>query len=339
MTAQHWDIYFSLFMFTADLQPNNPDYSQIIIRHLKALKDLGYAGFDMPIAPIPSSKPWPNHSAEVASYQRLKDAFDKASLQDLKFTTNVAAWPTFDPSSNYLEQRQVGLDYLKSRVDITAALGGEILGGPILVPYGGFPTTDFGDPIWSDNLQAWLEIHYANARTTLAELADYAESKQVKLAIEPVDHWEQPGPNMVSEVRHFLSQIENKQLGACVDSAHVVLGSNGPQVFREDIAYLHAQQRLHYVQISAPDRGAVHDSWIPWDIFLPAILPAYKGPLLIEVFNAIPAFANRLRLTRAKFYTTEDEPTPYSLLSAYDVAELGIQKVRAEIDKYNKSQL
>lgn len=334
MSTQEWDIYFSFFMFTANLQPDDSDYRQTIIRHIKALKKMGYTGFDMPIAPGPTLQPRPNHAAEVESYKRLKGAIDEAGLEDVKFTTNVAAWPTFDPSSNYQEQRQVGLDYLKSRVDITVALGGEILGGPIIIPYGGYPTTDFGNPIWSDDLQEWLQIHYHNAKPTLEELADYAESRKVKLAIEPVDHWEQPGPNMVREVRKFLESSKNKHIGACVDIAHVVLGSDGPQEFREDVRYFYEQQRLHYVQISAPDRGAVHDSWIPWDIFLPAILPAYRGPLLIEVFNAIPAFVNRLRQTRPKFWIPGEDQPKNGVLSAYDIAEKAIDTVKTEIGKH-----
>ena len=35
-----------------------------------------------------------------------------------------------------------------------------------------------------------------------------------------------------------------------------------------NVARAAQQDRLYYVHISAPDRGAVHDSWIPWETVL-----------------------------------------------------------------------
>jgi len=79
------------------------------------------------------------------------------------------------------------------------------------------------------------------------------------------------------------------------------------------------------VQVSAPDRGAVRDSWIPWELFLGTILPVYSGPLLIEVFNAIPAFLQALHLTRRKFWIPgEDEPVA-GWPDAYTVAGEAIE--------------
>src|SRR6202042_1598040 len=106
---------------------------------------------------------------DVRSYAKLREAVDKAGLQDVGFTTNVATTRTFDPTSAFAEQRQLGLKYLKSRVDITAALRGTIMAGPILFPYNVFPVTDLGEPLWSDTLQDWLEPRYRYRRRVLEE--------------------------------------------------------------------------------------------------------------------------------------------------------------------------
>ena len=50
------DVYFSFFMFTTDLQPDNPEYTKVIIRHIRELRNLGYKGFDMPILPTDSTR-------------------------------------------------------------------------------------------------------------------------------------------------------------------------------------------------------------------------------------------------------------------------------------------
>jgi len=323
------DVYLSLFMFTVNLRPDSDEYTKVIVRHMKELRKLGYAGFDMPIFPTGAGR----FPQDVRSYAKLREAIDTAGLEDVGFTTNVATTRTFDPTSAFAEQRQLGLEYLKSRVDITAALRGTIMAGPVLFPYNVFPVTDLGEPLWSDALQDWLEPRYRYARPVLEELGEYAESKNVRVAIEPVDHWETPAPNMLSDVLGFLGEVKSRHVGVCVDSAHLVLGSIGPEAYRRDVEEIARQDRLHYVQVSAPDRGQVRDSWIPWPKFLEPLLPRYDGPLLIEVFNAIPAFLNSLRLTRRKFWVP-GEDKPVSLVpNAYEVARDAIDTLRQELSE------
>jgi sugar phosphate isomerase/epimerase len=310
------DVYLSFFMFTVDLQPGNPVALQSTIQHIRELTSHGYKGFDLPIFPTPTL----DHAREVAAYRELKRQLDDAGLGDVGFTTNVAATRTFDPTSLYAEQRQAALDYLKSRVDITAVLGGSIMAGPIIFPYNVFPTTDLAEPIWSDALQDWLAARYKLAQPIFEQLGEYADSRGVRLAIEPVDHWETSAPNMVGDVIAFLEGVDNTQVGVCVDSAHVVLGSSGPAAFAEQVRGLAKTGRIHYAQLSAPDRGAVKDSWIPWQTFLGEILPSYSGPLLIEVFNAIPPFLTSLRLTRRKFWIPGVDPPVQGVPDAYTIA-------------------
>ena len=325
-TLEH-DLYFSFFMFTADMRPLDSAYRQLTIQHLKELRGLGYAGFDLPIAPPVDG----DLTSEVASYAALKQAFDAAGLDDVAFTTNVAATRTFDPSSPYAEQRQGALSYLKSRVEITAALGGRIMAGPLIFPYNVFPTRDTGEPIWSDALHEWAGPRYRYAQPILSELAEYAERKDVLLAVEPVDHWETPAPNTVADVMDFLEGIPSRQLGVCVDSAHVVLSGGGPADFAEQARRASEAGRVHSVHISPPDRGAVAGSWIPWRSFLEPLLDGYRGPLLIESFNAVPVFLNPLHLTRRKFWIPGEDPPERGRPSAYDVAGKAIVAVRQQL--------
>jgi sugar phosphate isomerase/epimerase len=321
------EIYFSFFMFTADLKPNDESYTNVLIGHLRHLQEIGYKGYDVHIA---SGPPGLSHEEEVKSYERLKRAFDKAGLRDAKFTTNVGTTRTFDPTSPFKEQRERAQAYLKSRVDITRVLGGNgsIMAGPFLYPYGVFPLTDNNEPLWSDALQDWLAQRYPPARVALQELGEYAEKKGIKLAIEPVKSWETPGPNHVSDTLDFLEGVTSKQVGVAVDTAQVVMESQGPEVFRRNIERAHRAGRLHYVHISAPDRGAVHDSWIPWNIVLPEIRPVYSGPLLIEVFNAVPPFDSSMRMSRRRFWRP-GEDAPQDRPDAYAIAT----KAFAELER------
>jgi sugar phosphate isomerase/epimerase len=325
-------INLSFFMFTANLQPTDPAYAQVLIKHLTAMTEVGYRGFDLPIAAQPTF----DHRAEVDSYRRLKDAFVEAGFERTRFTTNVGTTCTFDPTSPYAEQRAIALAYLKSRVEITHVLGGQsIMAGPFLFPYGVFATTDANEPLWSDALQDWLKPRYRYAAEVFDKLGDFAEGLGVKLGIEPVDHWETPAPNTVSDVLDFLKKVRPSQTGVTIDSAHVVLGSTGPEVFRENVTDAVAQHRLHYVHISPPDRGALKDSWIPWQTFLPPILPVYDGPLLVEVFNAIPPFVNLMRLSRRKFWIPGEDAPVSGTPSAYVVAREGLEIVREQIKRFD----
>jgi sugar phosphate isomerase/epimerase len=329
MSTTEREVFFSFFMFTADLRPADADYTQVLIGHLKALTAMGYDGFDVHIAAQPDSV---DHEVEVADYVQLRKAFDRAGLAAAKFTTNVGTTRTFDPTSPYEEQRAEALAYLKSRVDITRVLGGDsIMSGPFLYPYGVFPVTDTGDGIWSDALQDWMVPRYEAARGVFEELAAYAAGQGVKLAVEPVKSWETPPPNMVSEVLDFLDGLANPNCGVTVDTAQVVMESQGPSVFRQNVARAARGNRLLYVHISAPDRGAVHDSWIPWDLVLDEIDAVYRGPYLVEVFNAVPPFDSSMRMARRRFWRPgEDERTP-GVDSAYDVARAGLEEVRTRI--------
>ncbi|WP_392530914.1 sugar phosphate isomerase/epimerase family protein [Nostoc sp. C117] len=323
------DIYLSFFMFTTDVKPSDLEYRKVVIKHMKELNALGYNGFELPIVPNGGAK---SYSQEIDEYSKLRDFMDGEGLEDVQIATNVGTTRTFDPSSPDAEQRQKALEYLKSRVDITAALGGEIMMGPLVIPYGIFPLTDDNNPIWSDQLQDYLQTRYTNAQPILNQLGEYAEPKNVKLAIEPITHWETPGINKLSQLIKFLEGVSSKQVGVVIDSSHEILDGDGPEVFAEQVQQLADEERLHYVQVSPPDRGAVHTSWIPWQSFLEPILAVYDGPIAVEIFNAIPAFLNSLRLTRRKFWIPgEDTANQYP--SAYDIAQKAIDITQRELDK------
>lgn len=325
------DIYLSFFMFTTNLQPDNQKYRKTVVTHIKNLQTFGYSGFEFPIAPPIAPGNPPDYAQDLENYTDLRCYLDSEGLADVKIATNVGSTRTFDGSSPYPEQRQEALEYLKSRVDITAALGGEIMMGPIVIPYGVFPTTDFNNPIWSDELQEHLTVRYANAQHILNELGQYAEEKSVKLAIEPITHWETPGPNKLSQLIEFLEGVASKQVGVVIDSAHETLDGDGPEILKTQVENLAQQGRLHYIQVSPPDRGALHTSWLPWQSFLEPILKVYDGPIAVEIFNAIPAFINSLRLTRRKFWIPGEDPeNPYP--SAYDIANEAIKATRRELN-------
>jgi D-psicose/D-tagatose/L-ribulose 3-epimerase len=333
-TTTRPEVFFSFFMFTHDLQPNNPAYTELIARHIRELSSYGYDGFDLPIAPTSA-----DHRAEIQSYVDLKHRLDDLGLGDIRITTNVATTRRFDPTSVDPEQRARALSYLRSRVDITAALGGSLMAGPVIFPYNVYPLTDDGHALWSDALQDWVKPGYERAQGILAELGAYADQHGVSIGIEPVDHWEQAAPNLVGDVADFLEGFPATNVGVCIDSSHVVLGSEGPEAFGRQVERAAAEKRINSIHLSAPDRGQLADSWVPWRAFLDPILPVYDGPFLVEVFNAVPAFLNSFRLTRRKFWVPGQDMPVRGVPDAYTVAAEAISTVRDELAQFTTASL
>src|SRR5436305_1453749 len=87
-----------------------------------------------------------------------------------------------------------------------------------------------------DHLKALIDMGYSAARSVFEDLLEYAAAQEVKLAIEPVKSWETPPPNMVSEILDFLDGLEHPQGGVTIDTAQVVMESQGPLVFKDNVA-------------------------------------------------------------------------------------------------------
>jgi len=324
-------IYFSFFMFDSNTRLYDARLRCSYLAHAKVLSSYGYAGFELHIGrTAETAVAYPSYAAEIEAYASFRRQLDDAGLDGVVLATNVGATPELDPSSPRHEVRRAAADFLRSRVDITAALRGDIMMGPLVIPYGAFVhSAPNGDGVWSDALQDELARRYANAATVLQEVGEYAQAKGVKLPIEPITHWETPGPNKLSQLMEFLQSVPCTAVGAIVDSAHETLDGDGPEVFAGQVAELARQGRLHYAQASPPDRGGLASSWLPWGPLFRPLLAHYRGPVAIEIFNAVPDFASGLRLSRRKYWIPGiDAERPYP--SAYDIAKSSLQRLRQE---------
>jgi len=327
-------VYFSFFMFDSNCRVYDAAARALYIRHMQELVGYGYAGFELHPGRSPECEvACPTYADEVAAYRAFREQMDQAGLKDIRLATNVGVGPGQDPGSDDPAVRAVALEFLRSRVDITAALRGEIMMGPVVIPYGAFfHAAPYGDAVWSDALQDALEQRYANAAPVLDELGDYAAERGVKVAIEPITHWETPGPNTLAQLIAFLHKVPSKRIGAIIDSAHETMDGAGPEVLAAQVRELAAAGRLHYVQASPPDRGTLAASWLPWQDFFGPVLQHYQGPVAIEIFNAVPDFAAGLRLSRRKYWIPGvDQPGRYP--SAYQVARDSIDKLKSELAK------
>ncbi len=331
-------IYFSFFMFDSSTRLYDARVRASYLEHMKVLAEYGYAGFELHLgrgAEVATA--YPSYADELQAYASLRNEMDANGLAGLALATNVGATPSLDPSSHAPCTRRAALEFLRSRVEITAALRGEIMMGPLVIPYGAFVrSAPNGDGVWSDALQAELAERYQLAAAVLEELGEHARALGVKVAIEPISHWETPGPNKLSQLLPFLRSVRCTQIGAIIDSAHETLDGDGPEAFAQQVAELSEAGRLHYVQASPPDRGGLEASWLPWEPLFQPLLARYAGPVAIEIFNAVPDFAAGLRLSRRKYWIPGMDPAGTGP-SAYDVARGSLRKLRAEFARLERA--
>ena len=324
-------IYCSFFLFDTTTRLWEPGIEATVVERARALNEIGYAGIELHIGRGPETEvAFPEVKQEVAAYANLRAALDAHGLEHLAVATNVGVSPQGDPSSDDAAVRAAGEAFLRSRVDVAAALRAEILMGPVVIPYGAFVVSGpNGDGVWSDALQDHLARRYANAAPVLQAVGIYAETLGVKIAIEPITHWETPGPNTLEQVLTFLDSVETDRVGVVIDSAHETLDGAGPEVFAEQVQRLTADRRLHYAQASPPDRGRLDRSWLPWGPIFGSILPAYDGPVAIEIFNAVPGFDAGLRLSRRR-YRVPGVDAPSDHPDAYAIAKASLDALRRE---------
>lgn len=331
-------IYFSFFMFDSNCRLYDAASRALYIQHMRVLAQQGYDGFELHCGRSPEfNVAFPTYADEVAAYAAFRRELDAAGLEHIALATNVGVGTTEDPSSDDPQVRAAGADFLRSRIDITHALRGEIMMGPVVIPYGGFVVSaPNGSPVWSDALQDSLARRYVNAAPVLDAVGQYAASRGVKVAIEPITHWETPGPNTLAQLLAFLKSVPSKAIGAVIDSAHETLDGAGPEVFAQQVQALAEAGRLHYAQASPPDRGSLEQSWLPWAPIFGPILTHYSGPVAIEIFNAVPDFAQGLRLSRRK-YGIPGVDARSNGPDAYQVAAGSLRRLKAEFARLGVS--
>ncbi|MFF1695951.1 sugar phosphate isomerase/epimerase family protein [Streptomyces sp. NPDC058257] len=178
------------------------------------------------------------------------------------------------------EARAVAVADNKAAIDEAVALGTDTL---VLVS-GGLPAGD-------------KDLHGARARIAdaLAELAPYAESRGIRLAIEPLHPMFASDRCVVSTLAQALDLAElfpAAQVGVCVDTYHVWWDDRAPA----QIARAGQGGRLHAFQLAdwitpLPEgvlngRGQLGEGSVDLRSWRALVEEAgYEGPIEVELFN------------------------------------------------------
>ena len=245
---------------------------------LEKLKETGYDGVEIPIF-----EGEPAHFEAIGA--ELKD-------NDLECTSvTVIPDQAHSPISPDVKHRQAAVDYLKQRIDCSAAMGSQVLCGPIHQPLGVFS----GEGPTDDEKQWAAEVH--------RQAAEYAAQADIVLAMEYLNRFECYFATTMADAAAHVERVFHPNFATMYDSFHANIEEKDPTgIIEPNIA------AIRHVHISANDRGTPGRDHIDWEGTFKALKSGgYDGWLTIEAFGqALPDLAAATRVWRPFFASREE---------------------------------
>jgi D-psicose/D-tagatose/L-ribulose 3-epimerase len=236
----------------------------------ETLKKTGYDGVEIPI-----------FGPNVPHYQRVGQALKDNGLAST--VVSIIPDPEQNPISDNPKHRAAGTQYLKEIVDCCAALGADVLCGPLFQPLGVF--TGNGP----------TEQEKAFAADVHREVAEYAQKAEIDIAIEPLNRFECYFATTQDIVAEHARRVAHPSLGIMYDTFHGNIEEKDPIG-----CFSKHMDLLKHVHISASDRGTPGKGSIPWvEIFKTLRAGGYDRWLTIEAFGrTMPALAATTKVWR-----------------------------------------
>jgi D-psicose/D-tagatose/L-ribulose 3-epimerase len=182
----------------------------------------------------------------------------------------------FGPDRNICsEDQQIAENakqYIRCLVDAAAELGSPVVCGPMYSAVGKAHLEDDGA----------RQAEWDRAVNGICEMAVYAKSRDVKLALETLNRFETDMLNIVSQGLEFIRQIGMDNVGLHLDTFHMHLEEkNSGDAIRL------ANQKIFHFHACENDRGVPGTGQVHWSEVARALKDVnYDGPVVIESFTS-----------------------------------------------------
>jgi D-psicose/D-tagatose/L-ribulose 3-epimerase len=224
---------------------------------------------------FPKLKKWgfdtveiPVEALEHIDPAKVKAAADKAGLKIGSICACMG--PGRDFRGNAADQK-TATDYVRGLIDQAAAMGCPSVIGPIYSVVGLIGPHDDAEKKAQFNLVV----------KNLKPLARYAESKGVKLCIEPLNRFETDFLNTCDQGLKLVKAIGSKAVGLHLDTFHMNIEEKN-----QAAAILKAGKHLVHFHACGSDRGTPGGDHIDWKPIVAALRKIkYKGDVVIESFT------------------------------------------------------
>ena len=230
------------------------------------LSFLKTSGFDFVEIPINES------GATLGNLDKWERIGQQVNDLDLDVQTCTICAPEYSLISSDETVRRAGVNYLKHIVDCSRAVGSTILMGPL---YAGFKTFT-GKPATADEWN-W-------SVTGMREIAEYAQTQGVTLAIEYLNRFEIYLLTCADDLVRYVEAVNHPNCRAAFDTFHANMEEkNIADAIRKVAPY------VVHVQISENDRSTPGKGHINFDeVFNVLQEVGYEGPIAIEAFGPNP---------------------------------------------------
>lgn len=162
--------------------------------------------------------------------------------------------------------------YIRWLIDAAVELGSPVVCGPMYSAVGKEHLAD-------DQAR---QAEWNHAVSGIREMAQYAKSKNVKLALETLNRFETDMLNIVSQGLEFIKQTGMDNVGLHLDTFHMHLEEkNSGDAIRL------ANQKIYHFHACENDRGVPGTGQVHWNEVAKALKDVnYGGPVVIESFTS-----------------------------------------------------
>lgn len=169
------------------------------------------------------------------------------------------------------ERRTQGVAWLQNVVRAAAALGANLLCGPMAVPVGELRGRGFTDQ------------EFDTCVRSLQEVGAVAAAEGVTLALEPLNRFETFMLNTVQDGVRLMNAVDQPSVGLLLDTFHMHIEEKStPDAIRR------AGTHIKHFHCSENDRGVVGSGQVDWAGTFQALADVqYSGWLVVESFNAV----------------------------------------------------
>jgi D-psicose/D-tagatose/L-ribulose 3-epimerase len=218
------------------------------------LKEIGYDGVELPI-----------FAPERIDAPRVCGALADAGLAATASSALPPGASLLDPGQRAVE----GVRFLRRTLELCAAIGAELLCGPLYAPVGELAGRPHTEGEWRSCVAALRTVGLA------------AEELGLRVALEPLNRYESYFLNTAEDGRRLVDAVGHPAVGLHLDTFHMNVEEKDPAA-----AIACAGERLYHFHCSENDRGVVGSGQVPWRRVRGALEAAgYRGWLVNETFN------------------------------------------------------
>ncbi len=209
-------------------------WDEDVLQYLPVAKEIGYDGVEFPIL-----NPFEIDSGKIESLLQK---------YDLQCTCGTGLSEDTNISSLDEATRERGIAHLKKCVDRCAELGSPLLGGVLYAPWG------------EKRPRRTAQENIQNSAASLKKVAEYAEKRNVSLALEILNRYESYFINTVSEGLEFLKNVGHANVGLHFDTFHA-------HIEERDLyqALVEGGRQIRHIHFCENTRGIPGTGQIPWN--------------------------------------------------------------------------